>query len=157
MQNNPSFSHWCAVSRLFALLSSYIDRGGSLRSPFFSVDLFICSCANTTDFYYYYNDFIPDLIPWWLRWWRICLQWRRPGFDPWVTKIRWRREYPLQSSCLENSMDRGARWATVHGVAKSDWAINTFTLLFCRKVYPLIPPPSFLSWLSSSCTFHYCM
>ena len=26
---------------------------------------------------------------------------------------------PLQYSCLENSMDRGASWATVHGVAKS--------------------------------------
>ena len=34
---------------------------------------------------------------------------------------------PLQYSCLENPMDRGARWATVHGVTKrwawlSDWA-----------------------------------
>ena len=27
--------------------------------------------------------------------------------------------YPLQHSCLENPMDRGAWWATVHGVAKS--------------------------------------
>ena len=27
--------------------------------------------------------------------------------------------YPLQYSCLENSMDKGAWWATVHGVAKS--------------------------------------
>ena len=26
---------------------------------------------------------------------------------------------PLQYSCLENSMDRGAWWVTVHGVAKS--------------------------------------
>ena len=26
---------------------------------------------------------------------------------------------PLQYSCLENSMDRGARWTTVRGVAKS--------------------------------------
>ena len=26
---------------------------------------------------------------------------------------------PLQYSCLENSMDRGAGWATVHGVTKS--------------------------------------
>ena len=26
---------------------------------------------------------------------------------------------PLQYSCLENSRDRGASWATVHGVAKS--------------------------------------
>ena len=25
---------------------------------------------------------------------------------------------PLQNSCLENSMDRGAWWATVHGIAK---------------------------------------
>ena len=27
--------------------------------------------------------------------------------------------YPLQYSCLENSMDRGAWWATVHEVAKN--------------------------------------
>ena len=27
--------------------------------------------------------------------------------------------YPLQYSCLENSVDRGAWWATVHGVTKS--------------------------------------
>ena len=25
---------------------------------------------------------------------------------------------PFQYSCLENPMDRGAQWATVHGVAK---------------------------------------
>ena len=28
--------------------------------------------------------------------------------------------YPLQDSCLENSMDRGAWRALVHGVTKSD-------------------------------------
>ena len=27
--------------------------------------------------------------------------------------------YPLQYSCLENPMDRGIWWATVHGVKKS--------------------------------------
>ena len=26
---------------------------------------------------------------------------------------------PLQYSCQENSMDRGAWWATIHGVTKS--------------------------------------
>ena len=37
--------------------------------------------------------------------------------------------YPLHYSSLGNSMDRGAGWATVHGVAKRhDWATNT--LLF---------------------------
>ena len=28
----------------------------------------------------------------WLRRWRICLQCRRSGFDPWVGKMPWRRE-----------------------------------------------------------------
>ena len=29
---------------------------------------------------------------------------RRPGFDPWVRKIPWRRAWqPAQYSCLENS------------------------------------------------------
>ena len=27
--------------------------------------------------------------------------------------------YPIQYSCLENPMNRGASWATVHGVTKS--------------------------------------
>ena len=31
---------------------------------------------------------------------------------------------PLQYSCLENSMDRGAWRATVHGVAKSQTTLN---------------------------------
>ena len=34
----------------------------------------------------------------------------------------------LQYSCLENSMDRGTWWATVHEITKRhDWATNTFT------------------------------
>ena len=31
-------------------------------------------------------------LPLWLSWYRICLQCRRPGFDPCVGKIPWRRE-----------------------------------------------------------------
>ena len=33
---------------------------------------------------------------------------------------------PLQYSCLENPMDRGAWWATVHGVAKSRTQLSDF-------------------------------
>ena len=31
---------------------------------------------------------------------------------------------PLQYSCLENSMERGAWWATVYGVAKSQTRLS---------------------------------
>ena len=34
--------------------------------------------------------------------------------------------YPPQYSGLENSMDRGAWWATVHGVAKSQTGLSDF-------------------------------
>ena len=34
---------------------------------------------------------------------------------------------PLQYSCLENPMDRGAWWATVHGVSKSRTRLSDFT------------------------------
>ena len=32
-------------------------------------------------------------LPWWLRWQTICLQCGRPGFNPWVGKIPWRRTW----------------------------------------------------------------
>ena len=34
---------------------------------------------------------------------------------------------PLQYSCLENPMARGAWWATVHGVTKSWAQLSTYT------------------------------
>ena len=96
------------------------------------------------------------------------LQCRRPQFDFWVGKIRWRRDRlptpvflgfpgvsaakesaynagdlglipglgrspgegngnPLQYSCLENLMDRGAWQATVPGVTESRTQLSNFT------------------------------
>ena len=37
---------------------------------------------------------------------------------------------PLQYSCLQNPMDRGAWWAAVHGVAKSWTRLSGFTFTF---------------------------
>ena len=37
---------------------------------------------------------------------------------------------PLQYSCLENSMDGGAWWAAVQGVAKSRTRVSNFTFTF---------------------------
>ena len=37
---------------------------------------------------------------------------------------------PLQYSCLENPMDRGAWWAAVHGVTKSRTRLSNVTSTF---------------------------
>ena len=47
--------------------------------------------------------------------------------------------YPLQYFCLENSMDGGAWWATVHGVVNSqtwlsDGTETTYTLCVCVRM-----------------------
>ena len=56
----------------------------------------------------------------------LCRRLSRHRFNPWVGKIPWRKNSnPLQYSCLENSMDRGASQATVHGVTKRlTWMSN---------------------------------
>ena len=36
---------------------------------------------------------------------------------------------PLQYSCLENIMDRGARYVIVHGIAKSHTRLSNFTVI----------------------------
>ena len=49
---------------------------------------------------------------------------------------------PLQYSCLENPMDRGAWWAVVHRVAKSRTRLSNFTFTHWRKKWQ--PTPVFL-------------
>ena len=66
----------------------------------------------------------------------------------------WRRslgegnDNPLQSSCLENPMDRGTWWAVVHGVAKSRTRLSdfTFTLHFHALEKEMATHSSFLAW-----------
>ena len=41
---------------------------------------------------------------------------------------------PLQCSGLENSMDRGAWWATVHGVAKSRTLLSDYTFTQDKRI-----------------------
>ena len=47
-------------------------------------------------------------------------------------EIKWALDNgtPLQYSCLENPMDRGAWWAAVHGVARSRTRLSDFTFTF---------------------------
>ena len=51
-------------------------------------------------------------------------------------------DYPLQYSCLENSMDRGAWQPTVHGVAKSQTGLSNFHFHFALAGGFLTPGPS---------------
>ena len=65
-----------------------------------------------------------------------CRRPKRCGFDLWTEKIPWSRKWhPLQYSCLENCMGRGAWWATFHRATES-WArlstqYNILRLDFC--------------------------
>ena len=66
-------------------------------------------------------------LPWWLGWWRICLQCGRPGFNPWVGKIPWRRErlstpvfWPGEFQGLYHPWDSRV---------EHDWATFTFTFI----------------------------
>ena len=45
-------------------------------------------------------------LPWWLRWWRISLQWGRPRFNAWDRKIPWRREWLSTSAFLAGESHR---------------------------------------------------
>ena len=60
--------------------------------------------------------------------------------ETWVPSLGW--EDPLEKemathtpySCLENPMDGGAWWATVHGVTKSQTRLRDFTFTFRSSV-----------------------
>ena len=58
---------------------------------------------------------------------RICMQCRRPRFDPRLGQFpgEW-NGYLLHYSCLENLMDRGAWKATVHRVAKTQTQLSGY-------------------------------
>ena len=59
-------------------------------------------------------------------------------FNAWIGKIPWRRDSnPLQYSCLENPMDRGALWVIVHGVAKSQTQLKWLSRHTCvpRRIH----------------------
>ena len=63
---------------------------------------------------------------------------------------------PLQYFCLENSMDRGAWWATVHGVTKSQTRLITERAHVCSNEDPEQPPQNYqlrVTLVSAPCPF----
>ena len=51
-----------------------------------------CSCKGVVFRIYLVQHLLVQGLPLWLSWQRILLQCKRPGFNPWVGKIPWRRE-----------------------------------------------------------------
>ena len=76
------------------------------------------------------------------QWWGICrLMQEAQEMQVWISGAGRSpgrgHGNPLQYSCLKNSLDRGALWATVHGVTKSWTQLNTHTPLEpqeCRRL-----------------------
>ena len=96
------------------------------------IELQISGKEDARDQFSFFQEHICDIfsyvtvrsligLPWWLRWYKICLQsgnlslicmlGRSPGE---------RNGYPLQCSCLEDSMDRRTWQTTVHRITELD-------------------------------------
>ena len=69
-------------------------------------------------------------LPWWLSGKRICLWFRRHGFDAWVGKIPWRRKWQLTPVLLPGEF-HGQRSLAGYSPLGHDWATNTFTWIIC--------------------------
>ena len=74
----------------------------------------------------------------------------RCGFHPWVGKIPWKRKWqPALTFLPENPMYRGAWWATVHGVAKSQtrlrhWAhTHAYVCVCVMRAFEIYIPRNF--------------
>ena len=67
--------------------------------------------------------------PWWLRWSRICLQCRRPGFNPWCRKTPWRREW-LPTPVFLHGEFHGQRSLTGY----SPWGRRESDMTECLKL-----------------------
>ena len=76
-----------------------------------------------------------SLDPWWLRWYRICLQCGRPRFSPWVRKIPWRRKWQPASVFLpgefhgQKSLAGYSPWDQ-KGSDKTEWLTLSLSHLF---------------------------
>jgi len=71
-------------------------------------------------------------LRWWLRWYSICLQWRRPGFNPWVRKISWRRKWQATPVFLPG---KPHEQRSLVGYSHSDFTFTTCFREQCLKCF----------------------
>ena len=73
-------------------------------------------------------------LPWWLRWQRICLQCWRPGFEPWVRKILWRKAWQPSLAFLPGE-SHGQRSLLGYSHRRVRHSIVTNTLIYLWKIH----------------------
>ena len=88
-------------------------------------------------------------LPWWLRQESVCLQCGRPGFDPWVGKIFWRRKWQPTPVLLpgkshgQRSLVGYSPWSRKESDMTSDF---TFTFHFHALEKEMATHSSVLAW-----------
>ena len=101
-----------AFSRAEKVLSfeGYVSRGVYVLTVHYPACLFFIYCC----FLFYWSIIVLDLVAQLVK---ICLQCRRPRFDPWDGNIPWRREWLPTSVFLPGKSHR--QRSLVQGVTKS--------------------------------------
>ena len=86
-----------------------------------------------------------------------CMRHKRRGSIPGSGRSpAGRHGNPLWYSCLENLMDRGAWWAPVHRVTKSQTQLKWLSMHACIYVYIHTHTQTCISRLHSSVDGHFC-
>ena len=107
----------------------------------------VLSVMQTTHCLYFHNwlfDLVLNNYIWWAS--QVVLVVKNPPVDAgdirdagstplWGRSPGGGHDNPLQYSCLENPMERGAWWATVHGVAKSRTRLKWLSMCVFLHVY----------------------
>ena len=136
---------WCEIG--VPLHPSQAGVQVSQRSPHLSqksmgrgVTLFLNFLFNSMGLYVYWAAYFLSLIAFALE--RTCLQCRRSQFDPWVRKIRWRRDrlptpvflgFPHASAGKESACNVGDLGLTPGlGLSPGEWDSYHFSILAWR-------------------------
>ena len=129
--NSCPSSWWChpAISSSVVSFSSCLQSFPASGS--FPVSQFFTSGGQSIGVYVYIRTYVCGL-PWWASGWlsgkeHTC-HWRRYGSIPGRSPGEGNRN-SRQCSCWENSMDRGAWHAVMHGVTKSQTQLSDWTEL----------------------------
>ena len=90
-------------------------------------------------------------LPWCLRLYRVCLQLRRPRFNPWIRKIPWRREWQPTSGFLPGDLHQQRSLAGYIGSQRVDTGPSLCLGMFHMPWSDWAYVPQLLSPCSRAC------